>query len=74
MAGGGMGDALTGITASLLAQKFDPYEAAMVGAWVCGRAAEIAIISGGESQESLRASHVIQYAGRAFQGLRGGDF
>ena len=74
MASGGMGDVLTGIVAALLAQGLDPYEAAMVGAWVCGRAAEIAVASGGESQESLRASHVIQNAGRAFQGLRGGDF
>ncbi|MFA7343753.1 MAG: NAD(P)H-hydrate dehydratase [Terrimicrobiaceae bacterium] len=74
MAGGGMGDVLTGIAASLLAQGLDPYEAAMAGAWVCGRSAEIAVASGGESQESLRASHVIQYVGRAFGGLRGGDF
>ncbi len=73
MASGGMGDVLTGITVSLLAQGLDPYEAAMVGAWICGRAAEIAMSSGGESQESLRASHVIGNAGRAFQGLRGGD-
>ena len=74
MASGGMGDVLTGIAASLLAQGLDPYDAAMAGAWVCGRAAEVALASGGESQESLRASHVIEYAGRAFQGLRGGDF
>ena len=74
MASGGMGDVLTGITTSLLAQGLDPYEAAMIGAWICGRAAEIAIASGGESQESLRASHIIQNTGRAFQGLRGGDF
>ena len=74
MASGGMGDVLTGITASLLAQGLDPYEAAMVGAWVCGRSAEIAISSGGESQESLRASHVIRNIGRAFQSLRSGDF
>ena len=74
MASGGMGDVLTGIAASLLAQGLDPQEAAMAGAWVCGRAAEIAVASGGESQESLRASHVIRYAGSAFQGLRGGDF
>ncbi|MEI8311544.1 MAG: NAD(P)H-hydrate dehydratase [Verrucomicrobiota bacterium] len=74
MASGGMGDVLTGISASLLAQGLDPYDAAMAGAWVCGRSAEIALASGGESQESLRASHVIEYAGMAFQGLRGGDF
>jgi hydroxyethylthiazole kinase-like uncharacterized protein yjeF len=74
MASGGMGDVLTGISAALLAQGLDPYAAAMAGAWVCGRAAEIAIASGRESQESLRASHVIAHAGKAFQGLRCGDF
>lgn len=74
MASGGMGDVLTGISASLLAQGLDPYDAAMAGAWVCGRSAEIALASGGQSQESLRACHVIEHAGRAFQGLRGGDF
>ena len=74
MASGGMGDVLTGITAALLAQGLGPYESAIVGAWVCGRSAEIAMSAGGESQESLRASHVIQNAGRAFRGLRGGDW
>lgn len=74
MASGGMGDVLTGILAALLARGLDSYEAAMAGAWVCGRAAEIAIASGDESQESLRASHVIKHAGRAFQSLRRGDF
>lgn len=74
MASGGMGDVLTGLSAALLAQGLGPDEAAMTGAWVCGRAAEIAIASGRESQESLRASHVIEFAGQAFQGLRSGDF
>lgn len=73
MASGGMGDVLTGMAAALLAQGLAPRHAAMVGAWVCGRAAEIAL-SGSESQESLRADHVIQNAGRAFKGLRAGDF
>jgi len=74
MASGGMGDVLAGITAALLAQGLSPYESAMVGAWVCGRSAEIAVSASGESQESLRASHVIQNAGRAFRDLRGGGW
>ncbi len=74
MASGGMGDVLTGISSSLLAQGINPYEAAMIGAWVCGRAAEIALASGTESQESLRATHIIRHAGKAFQGLRGADY
>ncbi|MBA2744563.1 MAG: NAD(P)H-hydrate dehydratase, partial [Chthoniobacterales bacterium] len=43
MATGGMGDVLTGVCAALIAQHLSPYDAARVGAWVCGRAAEIAI-------------------------------
>ena len=74
MASGGMGDVLTGISSSLLAQGINPYEAAMIGAWVCGRSAEIALASGQESQESLRATHIIRSAGRAFQSLRAGDY
>lgn len=74
MASGGMGDVLTGVSASLLAQGLAPYHAAMAGAWVCGRSAEIALASGGESQESLRASHVIAHLGRAFSGLCGADY
>lgn len=74
MASGGMGDVLTGISAALLAQGLEPRHAAMTGAWICGRAAEIALTSGRESQESLRAGHVIQNAGKAFLGLRSGDY
>ena len=74
MASGGMGDVLTGLTAALLAQGLDVYHAAIAGAWICGRSAEIALSSGGESQETLRASHVLENAGKAFLGLRGGDF
>ena len=39
MATGGMGDVLTGVCAALIAQKLSPFDAARVGAWVCGRAA-----------------------------------
>lgn len=74
MASGGMGDVLTGVTASLIAQGLNAYEAAMAGAWICGRSAEIALATSGESQETLRATHVIRSAGEAFQGLRGGDY
>jgi len=69
MASGGIGDVLTGVAASLIAQGKSPREAAMLGAWVCGRAAEIAITRGA-SQESLRASDVSSCLGTAFQSLR----
>ena len=74
MATGGMGDVLTGVLCSLLAQGLSPYDAAMSGAWVCGRAAELAISSEEESQESLRATHVLLHVGRAFSSLRTGSF
>ena len=45
-------------------------EAAKLGAWVCGRSAEIALRDGGASQESLRASDVIDRLGTAFDDLR----
>lgn len=68
MASGGMGDVLTGVCSALIAQGKSPYTAAAVGAWVCGRAAELAI-SAGESQESLHASTVSHHLGLAFKSL-----
>ena len=70
MGSGGMGDVLTGVCAALLAQGKSPLEAAKLGAWVCGRSAEIALRDGGASQESLRASDVIDRLGAAFDDLR----
>ncbi|MBC8087768.1 MAG: NAD(P)H-hydrate dehydratase [Phycisphaerae bacterium] len=43
LATGGSGDMLTGIIGTLLAQGAKPLDAAAVGAWVHGRAAEIAV-------------------------------
>ena len=70
MGSGGMGDVLTGVCAALLAQGKSPLEAAKLGAWVCGRSAEIALREAGASQESLRASDVIDRLGAAFDDLR----
>ena len=70
MGSGGMGDVLTGVCAALLAQGKSPLEAAKLGAWVCGRSAEIALRDGGASQESLLASDVIDRLGAAFDDLR----
>lgn len=74
MATGGMGDVLTGVCAALLGQGADTYRAASIGAWVCGRAAEIAVTHGGQSAESLTPSDVLVHLGRAFESLRAGDF
>jgi NAD(P)H-hydrate epimerase len=42
IATGGMGDTLSGVTGALLALCRDPWTAAGLGLWYCGRAAEIA--------------------------------
>jgi len=40
MASGGMGDVLTGVIGSLLAQGMNPWQAACTGAWLHGKAAD----------------------------------
>jgi NAD(P)H-hydrate epimerase len=47
------------------------YDAARLGAWICGRAAEIAIFRGGASEESLVAGDVLDHLGDAFNELHG---
>jgi len=69
MATGGMGDVLTGVCAALIAQKLSLFDAARVGAWVCGRAAEIAIFNGDESEQSLLPRDVLTNLGHAFAEL-----
>jgi ADP-dependent NAD(P)H-hydrate dehydratase / NAD(P)H-hydrate epimerase len=70
MATGGMGDVLTGVCAGLVGQGLSLYDAARVGAWSCGRAAEIAIFEKGESEESLLPRDVINNLGGAFSELK----
>ena len=69
MATGGMGDVLTGVCASLLGQSLSLYDAARVGAWLCGRAAEIAIFNGNQSEQSLLPHDVLNHLGNAFKEL-----
>ena len=71
MGSGGMGDVLTGVTAAWMAQGRAPREAAMLGAWICGRAAERAVFAPGGSPESLVASDVIRQLGGTVSELRG---
>src|SRR5436189_673263 len=66
MATGGMGDILTGVCAGLVGQGLSLYDAARLGAWLCGRAAEIAIFAGGQSEQSLLTRHVLDHLGAAF--------
>jgi ADP-dependent NAD(P)H-hydrate dehydratase / NAD(P)H-hydrate epimerase len=69
MAAGGMGDVLTGVCAGLLGQGLSLYDAARIGAWVCGRAAEIAIFNNGQSEQSVLPRDVLNHLGDAFKEL-----
>jgi NAD(P)H-hydrate epimerase len=69
MASGGMGDVLTGVCAGLAGQGLSLYDAARVGAWVCGRAAEMSIFQSGQSEESLLSRDVLNHLGNAFNEL-----
>jgi NAD(P)H-hydrate epimerase len=70
MATGGMGDVLTGVCAGLIGSGLAPFEAARVGAWSCGRAAEIAVFSRAQSEESLLPRDILANLGEAFNELR----
>ena len=66
MAKGGMGDVLTGVCAGLIGQGMSLYDAARVGAWLCGRSAEIALVEGGETELTLLPSDVLNNLRHAF--------
>ncbi len=74
MGTGGMGDVLTGVCTALIAQGRSPFDAARLGAWLCGRAAELAIYNGAQSEESLAATDLIKHLGAAFKDLRADCF
>jgi len=71
MATGGMGDILTGVCAGLAGQGLSLYDAARLGAWLCGRAAEIAIFNGRQSEQSLLPRDILDHLGDAFKELAG---
>lgn len=64
MASGGVGDVLTGVIAGLLAQGFAPFDAACLGAFVHGRAGDLATARAGET--SCTASDVLDSLPAAF--------
>ncbi len=70
MASGGMGDVLTGLCAALMGQGVSSQAAACLGAWLSGRAAEIAVRDGSQSEESLTAGDVAAQSGAACADLR----
>lgn len=53
MATGGMGDVLTGVVAGLLAQGLEPFDAARLGAFVHGAAADMAAVDGERGMAAL---------------------
>lgn len=67
LAKGGSGDILTGIITSLLAQKYSPQEAAVLGVWLHGKAADFAAEK--YSKESMQPTDVITEIGNVFLDL-----
>lgn len=70
MASGGMGDVLTGVCASLIAQSYSTHDAACLGSWLIGRAAECSIIREEIAAESLSARLVAEHLGQALRQLQ----
>lgn len=71
MATGGQGDLLAGTLGALLATGLPPIQAATFGAWLCGRASEIAIHASSQSEQSLTPSDTASHQGQAFKDWHG---
>lgn len=69
MATAGSGDVLTGMILSLLAQRYTPEEAAVLGVYLHGLAGDFAAEH--YSQEAMIASDITENIGKAFSSLRG---
>lgn len=67
MATAGSGDVLAGVIGALLAQGMDPFEAAVLGCWVHGRAGDQAAEEVGEI--SLIASDIIKFIPQVIESL-----
>ena len=67
LATAGSGDVLTGIITSLLAQSYDPLQAAILGVYIHGLTSDIALPETG--YQSFIASDIINYLGKAFLSL-----
>lgn len=68
LATGGSGDALAGIVGTLLAQTGDPFASACAGAWIHGRAAELA--TAGRNARGTTLDDVLLKLPDAWQPLR----
>jgi ADP-dependent NAD(P)H-hydrate dehydratase / NAD(P)H-hydrate epimerase len=69
MASGGMGDALTGMIAGFLAQGFEPFQAACLGVYTHGAAADECIL--GVASRGLVASDLLERVPRVIGRLEG---
>lgn len=69
MATGGSGDVLTGLLTGLLAQGYKTGETAVLGAFLHGFAGDLAAAD--LSEESLIASDIIAYFGKAYKKING---
>jgi len=58
MATAGSGDVLTGVIAGLLAEGYDPFESASMGAYIHGRAGQAA--AEGKNERAVMASDIIE--------------
>lgn len=67
LAKGGSGDILTGIITALLAQHYQPFQAALFGVYIHGLAADISLER--QSEESMLAHDVVENLGAAFNDL-----
>lgn len=67
LATAGSGDVLTGMITSLLAQSYEPIDAALLGVYLHGKTADIALPETG--QQSFIASDIIKYIGKAYLSL-----
>ena len=68
LATAGSGDILTGIITGLIAQNYSPFEASILGVYLHGRSADIAI-KNNCSQETFIASDTLRYLPEAFKEL-----
>jgi NAD(P)H-hydrate epimerase len=71
MAKGGSGDVLTGMLSALLAQGYDPLQAALTGVYLHGLAADIAAQT--IAQESILATDIIDHISDAILSLQETD-
>lgn len=68
LAKAGSGDALTGIITAFLAQGYEPINAAIVGVYLHGLAADITLKT--QSEESMLITDVIENLGNAFRKIQ----